>query len=106
MDVDALGELTTLELLRLDRIADLATIGWVRALHRLKYLAISGTRILDRDLSPVMDLPALTFLALDLRGFEPGGTTYTPSYEEVMAPSQARCARAEARALNGANDAE
>ncbi len=97
-DVDALGELRTLELLRLDRIADLPAIGWVRALRRLKHLAISGTRILDRDLSPAMDLPALTFLALDLRGFGPGGTTYTPSHEEVMAPSQARRARAEAHA--------
>jgi hypothetical protein len=88
--------LATLEILRLDRIADLPTIGWVRALRKLEYLSLGGTRVLDRDLSPVMELPALTFLALDLRGFEPGGRTYTPSYEEVMAPSQARRAHAEA----------
>jgi hypothetical protein len=69
----------------------------VRSLRRLEYLSISGTRVLDRDLSPVMDLPALTFLALELRGFAPGGKAYTPSYEAVMASTEARRAKAEGR---------
>jgi Leucine-rich repeat (LRR) protein len=89
-DLDRLGELTSLERLRLDRIPDLASISWLRPLRRLRYLSISGTSIRDRDLTPIMDLPALTFLGLDIRGFAPGSKTYRPPYEEVLAPIQAR----------------
>jgi hypothetical protein len=89
-DIPLLGEVTTLELLSLDRVADLASVAWIRPLERLRHLAISGTRILDGDLTPIMKLPSLTFLGLDIAGFTPGGKRYRPEYGEVLAPSRNR----------------
>lgn len=73
-DVSLLGELVTLRSLTFgsdypgtDRSVTIGDVGWVRGLTELRVLALPGTRILDPDLSPILDLPHLEELRLPLR---------------------------------------
>lgn len=50
-----------------DRHVDLPDIRWIRALGELRRLELPGTRIVDADLSPLLDLPHLKELRLPLR---------------------------------------
>jgi hypothetical protein len=90
-DLEHLGAITSLENLVLDNIGELASIGWVRGLQELRELVFGrGTRLLDRDLSALRELLELRELVLGVRGFEPGSTTFQPSYDEIMAPIRER----------------
>jgi len=73
-DVDALSEFTGLTRLMFgndhpgdDRNLVLADFEWARPLRELRSLAIPGTRLLNPDLSPLLDLPHLEDLLLPLR---------------------------------------
>lgn len=50
-----------------DRSFDLPDVRWIRALGELRRLDLPGTRIIDPDLSPILDLPHLEELGLPLR---------------------------------------
>ncbi|MRX43553.1 hypothetical protein [Agromyces kandeliae] len=50
-----------------DTSVTLPDLGWVRSLTRLRTLALPGIRLLDADLSPLLDLPELEHLRLPLR---------------------------------------
>lgn len=50
-----------------DRNFDLPDLRWVRALVELRRLELPGTRIIDPDLTPILDLPHLEELRLPLR---------------------------------------
>jgi hypothetical protein len=89
-DLELLGEITSLENVVLDNIADLASIEWLRGLQRLHTLRIGGTRLIDRDVSALCELPHLRQLDLGVRGFKPGSTKFSPSYDEIMPPIRER----------------
>ena len=50
-----------------DRSVELPDLQWVSHLRELRHLDLPGTRILDPDLSPILELPNLEMLGLPLR---------------------------------------
>lgn len=50
-----------------DKSVTLSDLQWVRSLAALRTLALPGIRLLDDDLSPLLDLPKLEHLRLPLR---------------------------------------
>lgn len=76
--LDVLGELTSLKFLGLGDCKDLASIAPLQPLQVLEKLHIWGTtKILDDDLSPILDLPALEDVRIKER------KSYTPSASAV-----------------------
>ena len=50
-----------------DKNVTLPDLAWIRSLTELRTLALPGTRTLDADLSPLLELPNLEQLRLSLR---------------------------------------
>ncbi|MBC7672046.1 MAG: hypothetical protein H7247_06445 [Polaromonas sp.] len=71
-DLERLGDITRLRALALDRVGDVPTLEWTRALQKLEHFALTGANLVDRDLSPLFELPALLHLSLGLRGLREG----------------------------------
>ena len=50
-----------------DKSVVLPDLNWIRSLRELRTLALPGIRLLDPDLSPLLELPKLEHLRLSLR---------------------------------------
>ena len=50
-----------------DKSVVLPDLNWIRSLRELRTLALPGIRLLDPDLSPLLELPKLERLRLPLR---------------------------------------
>ena len=78
--LDRIGTCTRLEELTLSGCGAVPTLAWVAGLHRLRRLELLGcTPVVDGDLQPLVDLPALTQVTLQPRPH------YRPSAAEVLA---------------------
>ena len=73
-DISPISTLTNLEDLCFgnaypgsDKSVVLPDLAWLPPLKNLKRLALPGTRLLDSDLSPLLDLPSLESLRMPLR---------------------------------------
>lgn len=69
---DALSGCTALKGLSFANCAPIPTLSWLKSLTELNHLGITGTKILDGNLSPVQSLPSLTsFGCTDSPGYKP-----------------------------------
>ena len=77
--LDSLQELRTLRQLNVSDCGDIETIAPLRGLSQLRHLLLYGSiRIVDDDLAPLLDLPALRELRMQ------GRRSYRPSVQEVQ----------------------
>jgi hypothetical protein len=78
--LDQIGSCTALEELTISGCGPVATLAWVAGLRRLRRLELLGcTPVVDGDLQPLLDLPALSQVTLQPRSH------YRPSAAEVLA---------------------
>lgn len=66
-DYEILSECVNLEELDLWRQGTIPTISWVKNLTKLRRFTLAETLVLDGDLSPLLGLPNLEFLAISRR---------------------------------------
>lgn len=84
-ELDGLARLTHLEGLFIDNAGEIRSLGFVRALRRLRSFRIDRTRVADRDLSPLLELEGLQEVRI-----APQNKKYSPTAEEVVAAVRAR----------------
>jgi hypothetical protein len=83
-DIEALGALDGLRVLKLDRVPELSSLAWISSLRELREFSLWGSAIGDRDLSPLLTLPHLRRLSLNLSDRTKAGTKYSPPYEVLL----------------------
>lgn len=92
VDIERLAEIASLEHLVIGNGPVIPTLAFLRPLKNLRSVVILKTRIVDRDLSTLLDLPCLERVSK----LTPARPTFSPSLQELNALLQARRGAAQA----------
>ncbi len=96
---ERLGDSSSLRVLKLDKIGDVPTLACMRNLQTVEDFAVLGANLVDRDLSPLLDLPALSQIRLDLKGMREG-TPFGKQADELLTLVYSRAAAQRAMQLH------
>jgi hypothetical protein len=80
-DYDAIADLPALERLALDKCGPIPSLSFISRFPALKFVGLSGTELIDKDLHPCLAHPNLRWLDVSGRGYSPSATEVKQALE-------------------------
>jgi hypothetical protein len=80
-DYDAIADLPALEGLALDKCGPIPSLSFISRFPALKFIGLSGTELIDKDLLPCLAHPNLRWLDVSGRGYSPSSTEVKQALE-------------------------